>query len=119
MASEAPVHLPAVIERNERIVREGFWRKLRRLAGRVPFAEDLVAAYYCALDPATPFGARAVMLGAVAYFVLPVDAIPDVIAVFGYTDDAAVIAAAVTTAGAHILPGHREAARRALLINRA
>lgn len=110
--------LPAVIERNERIVRGGFWRKLRQLLGRLPFAEDLVAAYYCAVDPATPLPARAVMMAAVAYFVLPIDAVPDAIAVFGFTDDATVLATAVTVAGAHISARHREAARCFLLIER-
>jgi hypothetical protein len=36
--------LPVVLARNERTVRDGFWRKLRRVIGLVPFAEDLVAA---------------------------------------------------------------------------
>jgi uncharacterized membrane protein YkvA (DUF1232 family) len=78
----------------------------------------LVAAYYCAFDPETPLTARAVLIGAVAYFVLPIDAIPDFIAVFGFSDDAAVLAAAIATAGAHIKPMHRTAARDALLIER-
>ena len=110
------MYLPAVVVRHERIVREGFWRKLRRLIGRIPFAEDLVAAYYCAVDPATPFFARATLLGAVAYFVMPLDAIPDALAIVGFTDDAAVLAAAISVAGTHVLAAHREAARRALLI---
>lgn len=116
---DAPAYLPAVIEQNERIVRAGFWRKARRLMGRLPFAEDLVAAYYCAVDLATPLAARAIMLAAVAYFVLPFDAVPDVLAVFGFSDDAAVLAAAIATAGTHIAPMHREAARDVLLIGRA
>jgi uncharacterized membrane protein YkvA (DUF1232 family) len=111
--------LPAVLARNERTVREGFWRKVRRLAGRVPFTSDLVAAYYCAMDPATPFRARAILLGAVAYFVMPIDVVPDAIAVLGFTDDATVLATAIAVAGAHILPKHRDDARRALLIGGA
>jgi uncharacterized membrane protein YkvA (DUF1232 family) len=118
MHAEHQIALPAVIARNERIVREGFWRKVRRLVGRVPFAEDLVAAYFCSTDPATPLTARAVLLGAVAYFVLPIDAIPDTIAVLGFSDDATVLATAIAVAGANILQKHREAARRALLIER-
>ena len=114
--SPEEVLLPVVLTRDERIVRGGFWRKLRRLIGRIPFAEDLVAAYYCAVDPATPFFARATLLGAVAYFVMPLDAIPDALAIVGFTDDAAVLAAAISVAGAHVLAAHREAARRALLI---
>jgi uncharacterized membrane protein YkvA (DUF1232 family) len=109
--------LPAVITRNERVVREGFWRKLRRFAGRLPFTADLVAAYYCALDPTTPLRARAVLLAAIAYFVLPVDMVPDAIAVLGFSDDATVLATAVAVAGAHIKPVHRDAAKRALLVD--
>ena len=71
-----------------------FWRKLRGVVARIPFAEDLLAAYYCAFDRATPLHVKATLVGAIAYFVLPVDAIPDVLPVIGFTDDAAVLAAA-------------------------
>ena len=54
------------------------------------------------------------MLAALAYFVLPVDAIPDVIAGLGYTDDAAVFTALLAILGKNLKPKHREAARRAL-----
>ena len=111
----AQVQLPAVLERNERTVRDGFWRKLRRLAGYVPFAEDLVAAYFCATDPVTPLPARAALIAAIAYFVVPFDLIPDFIAGFGYSDDAAALAAAISIAGRYMTAAHREAARRALL----
>jgi uncharacterized membrane protein YkvA (DUF1232 family) len=111
----AQAQLPSVFASNERTVREGFWRKLRRLAGHVPFAEDLVAAYYCALDPATPLPARAALIAALAYFVVPFDLIPDFIAGFGYSDDATALAAAIGIAGSYMRPEHRAAARRALL----
>ena len=108
--------LPAVIQRHERIAREGLWCKLRRLAGRLPFAEELVAAYYCAIDPATPLAARATLIAAVAYFVVPIDAIPDMLALVGFSDDGAVLATAIAVAGANIMPRHRERARAALLM---
>jgi len=93
---------------------ERFWKKLKRVLSRVPFAEDLVAAYYCAIDPETPGYVRAVLLGAVAYFVLPIDMIPDVLAGLGFTDDASVIAAAVAAVGRHLQPQHRRRAKLAL-----
>lgn len=96
------------------LVAEGFWPKLRRLAGRLPFAEDLLAAYYAALDTATPLRVRATLLGALAYFVMPADLIPDVVVALGYTDDAAVLAAALRTLAAHIRADHRERARLTL-----
>ncbi len=107
---------PARMARNERIVRDGFWRKLRRTLGRIPFAEDAVAAFYCATDSTTPLHARAIMLAALAYFVLPIDLVPDALTVIGFTDDATVLATAIAVAGAHIRPEHRAKAKRVLLI---
>jgi uncharacterized membrane protein YkvA (DUF1232 family) len=95
-------------------LRRSFWRKTRRLAAQLPFAEDLLAAYYCAFDRDTPLPVKATLVGAIAYFVLPIDAIPDVLPVLGFTDDAAVLAAAIKLVASHIRPLHREAARDAL-----
>lgn len=99
---------------NEAKVRAGFLRKLARVAGRIPFAADATAAYYCALDRETPLKVRALLFGSLAYFLLPADAMPDLLPVIGFTDDAAVIATALNLLAAHITPAHREAARRAL-----
>ena len=99
---------------DEARVRRDFWRKLRRVAGKLPFAEDLVAAYYCAFDYGTPIQVKAALLGALAYFVLPFDVVPDVLPLVGYTDDAAVLVTALRLVASHITPAHREAARRAL-----
>ena len=96
-------------QETERLVRD-FWRKLGRVAARVPFAADLLAAYYCALDRDTPLRVKAMLLAAIAYFVLPADTIPDVMPVLGFTDDAAVLAAALKLVADHITPHHRAAA---------
>jgi uncharacterized membrane protein YkvA (DUF1232 family) len=95
-------------------LRRSFWRKLRSIPGRLPFAEDLLAAYYCAFDRDTPLQVKATLVAAIAYFVLPIDAIPDVLPVLGFTDDAAVLATAIKLVANHISPLHREAARNAL-----
>ena len=99
---------------DEKTLKRRFWRKLRALAARLPFAEDLVAAHYCAFDRQTPLHVKAALIGALAYFVLPADVVPDVLPVIGYTDDAAVLAAAIKLVASHITPEHREAARRTL-----
>lgn len=91
-----------------------FWRKLRRVIARIPFAEDLIAAYYCAVDPETPAYVRAVLLGAVAYFILPIDMVPDILAGLGFTDDASVLAAALAAVGRHLQPKHRQRAKASL-----
>jgi uncharacterized membrane protein YkvA (DUF1232 family) len=59
-------------------------------------------------------GRKAALLGALAYFVLPIDLIPDILPVLGYADDAAVLATALRLVASHIRPEHREAARQAL-----
>jgi len=99
--------------------RREFWRKLQRLAASLPFAEDLLTAHYCAFDRQTPLYVKAAVLGALAYFALPDDLIPDSIPVFGYADDAAVLAAAMKLFSSHIKPEHREAARHMLARLRA
>jgi uncharacterized membrane protein YkvA (DUF1232 family) len=95
-------------------VREKFWRTARKAARHVPFTDEVVAAYYCALDSNTPFRAKAVLFAALGYFVLPADTIPDVIFGLGFTDDMAVLTAAIASVRAHITPAHRLAARQAL-----
>lgn len=102
---------PAIEARATGAVRRHFWRVLRRAATLVPFAEDLVAAYLCAFDPATPRRVRLTLLGALAYFVTPLDAVPDLLAVIGFTDDVAVLTAAIGLVAANILPRHRDAAK--------
>ena len=104
----------AAFSKWERKVRNDFWSKLKRFAGMVPFVEDLIAAYYCALDPATPMRVRGMLLAAIAYFILPFDFVPDMIAGLGFADDAALVTAVIGMVAANITPVHRAAAARAL-----
>ena len=114
LPQQSTVQLPAVIAKNSRTVERGFWKKLLKMAGRIPFAEDAAAAYFCAADPATPSRVKAILLAALAYFVVPTDIIPDFIAGIGFTDDAAVLAMAISLVSSQIKPEHRRRARAAL-----
>jgi len=102
------------LAREKQRVRRVFWPKFRRFAARLPFAEDLLAAYFCAFDRNTPRQVQVALIGALAYFVLPFDFVPDMLPLIGFTDDAAVLATAIKLVASHITPQHREAARRAL-----
>ncbi|MBI5323030.1 YkvA family protein [Bradyrhizobium sp.] len=95
-------------------VRRRFWIKFKQVVARLPFAEDLLAAYYCAFDRETPRHVQVALLGALAYFILPFDFMPDVLPVLGFTDDAAVLATAIRMVASNITGEHREAARTAL-----
>lgn len=91
-----------------------FWTTLRRAARRIPFVEDVVAAFFCAFDPKVPFKSRAIMLGALAYFVLPLDAVPDIIMLVGFGDDIAVLGAAIAAIRSNMTEEHYAKAREAL-----
>jgi uncharacterized membrane protein YkvA (DUF1232 family) len=95
-------------------LRDDFWRTLCWAAARIPFAEDLLAAYYCAFDRGTPRHVQLALMGALAYFVLPADAVPDVLPVLGFGDDAAVLAGTLKLVSDHITPAHRDAAQAKL-----
>jgi uncharacterized membrane protein YkvA (DUF1232 family) len=109
----------AASERDEARVRRGFWPKVRRVAAKLPFAEDLLAAYYCAFDRQTPLQVKAALLAALAYFVLPVDVLPDILPLLGFTDDALVLVTALRVVSGNIRDEHRTAARQALARNLA
>lgn len=96
---------------DEALVRKSFWDKLRKTLGRIPFVEDVLAAYYCAGDKATPLYVRAVLMGALAYFIIPSDVIPDFIVGLGFTDDASVLAAAIAAVHTAMKSAHFAAAR--------
>jgi len=99
---------------DEAELRRSFWRKVLDFATKLPFAEELLTAHYCAFDRQTPLHVKAVLVGAIAYFVLPDDLIPDYIPMLGYTDDAAVLATAVKLVSSHMRPEHRAAAQSML-----
>ena len=114
MNDAPPVDDPNRAERDEETVRSGFWRKVRRTLGKVPFLDEALAAYYCAIDSQTPTFVKAVLFGALAYFVIPTDMIPDFIAGLGYGDDATVLLGAIAAVRKHITGEHRDTARRKL-----
>lgn len=106
--------VPAVVRVNEMRVRRGFWPKFRRTASRIPFAKDLLSVWFSARDEQTPLRAKGMMLAALAYFVLPTDAIPDIIAGIGFSDDAAVLMALIGVLGRNIKPRHKDEAKALL-----
>jgi uncharacterized membrane protein YkvA (DUF1232 family) len=97
-------------EKQANKVKKGFWPVFKGAVSQLPFARDVVAAFYCALDPTTPKRVRAILLGALAYFIMPFDAIPDILAAVGFTDDIAVLAAAIAAVRSHMKAEHYQKA---------
>jgi len=102
------------LKRDEANVLANFWSKLRSFAAQIPFAEDLLTVYYCALDRRTPTYVRIALFAALAYFIDPFDVVPDVLPIIGLSDDAAVLAGSIKLVWDNIKPEHRDAAHDAL-----
>ncbi|WP_082651905.1 YkvA family protein [Gorillibacterium timonense] len=96
---------------DEEYVRDHFWSKLKTHAAKLPFLQEALALYYCAIDPKTPTWAKAVAFSGLAYFILPIDAIPDIFIVAGWTDDAAILAGAIKTLSTKVKDEHRDKAK--------
>lgn len=92
---------------------DAFPKKLTS-AGKLPFSEQITAAYYALRDPNTPFKVKATLAAALAYFIMPADLIPDLVAGFGFTDDFAVLLLVLKRVSGSITDAHYELARRRL-----
>ncbi|MCM2293371.1 YkvA family protein [Allorhizobium sp. BGMRC 0089] len=100
--------------RQEKTVRSRFWPVMKKAVRHIPFSRDVIAAFYCATDRQTPLRVRGILLAALAYFVMPFDAVPDFLGFLGFTDDIAVLTMALSLIDGHIREHHYAAADQAL-----
>ena len=82
-------------DKDRKKAEKGFLKKVQSIAQKVPFINDAFALYYYMRDPQVHPGRKVVAVGALIYFICPWDAIPDIVPVVGYIDDASVVYAAV------------------------
>jgi uncharacterized membrane protein YkvA (DUF1232 family) len=94
---------------------EEFWRKLGRFAAKAgkSLIIHALTLYYTLQDKDTPKWAKSIIIGALGYFILPMDAIPDFIPAAGLTDDFAALTAALGMVSMHVKPEHKEKAQSA------
>ncbi len=104
--------LPVIYRYSEPRFREKLVR-VARAAGR-ELVEKALWLYFAARRPETPRWARATVYGALAYFIVPLDAVPDLAPVAGFTDDLSVLVLAVGTVAAYIDDGVKHRTRRVL-----
>ncbi|MFW3614986.1 YkvA family protein [Billgrantia antri] len=95
---------------------EGFWDKVGHSARRAgkQTLEPALKMYYSAQDPSTPLWAKTAIYGALGYFISPIDAIPDLTPLLGYTDDMSILAGALAIVAAKINDKHRQKAKATL-----
>lgn len=93
-----------------------FWSKVKSaaLAAGREVIEKALWLFYAIIDGDTPTKAKLIIAGALGYFISPIDIIPDFIPIIGYTDDIAVLAAAIFTVASHIKDAHKEMAANRL-----
>lgn len=94
----------------KQVISSDFTPKALRFASSLPFVRDLIAGYYCMSDGNTPAQIKAAILIPLVYFVLPADAIPDIIPAAGFTDDLGVWLAALKLFGGHLNEQHYSSA---------
>lgn len=94
----------------------GFWEKIKNFAKSAGEAvlEQALKLYYCSQDPETPTWAKTTIFAALGYFISPIDAIPDIVPVVGYSDDLGVLVAAAAAIAAHIKDEHTKKAKETL-----
>lgn len=82
----------------------GFWHKLTHFAKQAgrEVVEKALWLYYAAQRPEVPTWAKTVIYGALAYFISPLDAIPDITPIAGYSDDIGALTAAVGLVAVYI-----------------
>lgn len=95
---------------------DGFWNKVVKYAKTAgqEVIEKALWLYYAAQNAQTPAWAKATIYGALGYFILPIDAIPDVLPGVGYTDDLGVLAAAITAVSMYITDDVKQQASQKL-----
>ncbi len=99
---------------NGQYSQQDFWAKLKKFAvqaGR-EVVEKALILFYTAERPETPSWAKMVIYSALAYFILPTDAIPDFIPVTGFSDDLGALAAVFTAVAMNITPEVQAAAKQ-------
>ncbi|WP_206477940.1 YkvA family protein [Halomonas sp. KRD171] len=91
----------------------GFWKKMGKVIGKIGYEtlEQALKLYYAARDPDTPTWCKGVIYSSLGYLISPLDAIPDITPVVGYSDDIAILSAAIVTVAAHIKDEHVKNAR--------
>lgn len=112
------VHKIGDHEKQIKYVEEGFWAKVKRYAAKVPFAKEVVTLYYCSTDPKTPLSAKVKAIGALAYWIMPIDLIPDFIPVAGFVDDATAVLIAYKAISGQITEEHREKAEQFFVLSK-
>ena len=102
-----------LVQYQEHYSEEAFWDKIKLLAGKAgsKLIYHALVLYYTLMDPKTPMRYKAIIAGALGYFVLPVDLMPDFLPFAGLADDWAALIAALSYVVSAINPENKAKAK--------
>ena len=83
-------------------IEENFWSKIERVGSKLSFAKDIKALYNYFIDPSISWYRKSIVVGALVYFIFPIDSIPDIAPLIGYLDDLGVITATIKFLGSEL-----------------
>lgn len=95
---------PDLEKYSDQFSEEGFWKKLGKIANAVgtKLIYTALLLYYAYRRKETPAWARSIVLGVLGYLLAPIDLIPDLTPLLGYTDDMGVLALGLATIAGYI-----------------
>ena len=95
---------PEKVKAGEEYVESRLWYKLEKFGKKLSFARDLLALYQYMLDKNVSWHRKSIVVGALIYFIAPIDTIPDIAPLIGYLDDLGVITAVLKFLGSELIP---------------
>jgi uncharacterized membrane protein YkvA (DUF1232 family) len=90
--------------KDKNYIEENLWEKVEKTGKKISFAKDILALFSYMTDSNVPWYRKSIVVGALLYFILPIDAVPDLLPLVGYLDDLGVIAAVIKFMGSEIIP---------------
>ncbi len=92
------------VDNGKEYVEERLWEKVERIGRKISFAKDIKALFNYMIDPSVAWYRKSIVVGALIYFISPIDTIPDIAPLIGYLDDLGVITAVLKYMGSELIP---------------
>lgn len=96
------------VSQGSKYIEENLWEKVERVGKKISFAKDILALFRYMTDKKVAWYRKSIVVGALVYFISPIDAIPDLAPLFGYLDDLGVITAVLKYMGSEIIPYYND-----------
>ncbi len=104
LTTEYEYDTPSKFEDGSSYIEDNFWEKVEKFGKKLSFTKDIKALYNYFTDSSIPWHRKSIVIGALVYFIVPIDTIPDIAPLVGYLDDLGVITAVIKYMGSELIP---------------